>query len=95
MSSFNFPVDQNKYAEVSNVSVLMAMLKDDAHNDPSIGLNPFHLTMKRNYGYIKTIIAKCQYCKAKLVFKGIRSEIDHFNDDQRFISESSHSNPSY
>ena len=49
----------------------------------------------KQYGYIKKIIAQCKYCNAQLKYKGIRTEIDHFKEGQRFNNDSSHSNPSY
>ena len=71
------------------------MLKDDAKKDHDIRINPFRITTYKQYGYIKKIIAQCKYCNAQLKYKGIRTEIDHFKDGQRFNNDSSHSNPSY
>jgi hypothetical protein len=95
MSSFSFPGDKNKYGEVSNIQILLAMLKDDARREPSIRINPFKVTTYRKYGYIKSIVAQCKYCQSKMKFRGVRTETDHFKDEVRFSNDSSNTTPAY
>lgn len=73
MSSFQFPEEKNKYDEISNISILLAMLKDDAKKDPSIRINPFKVTTFRSMGYVKKIIAQCQYCCASMKYYGVKT----------------------
>ena len=80
MSSFHFPEDKNKYMEISNISILLAMLKDDAKKDPSIRINPFKVTTFHKFGYTTSVIAKCKYCSARIKYRCLKTESDHLKD---------------
>lgn len=80
MSNFKFPSDEKNYSEINNIKFLLALLRDEAQRETSVKINPFILTTYKKYGYVKKIVAKCKYCEARLEFKGIRTESDHFRD---------------